>query len=408
MEDKNIRAIDDKRQFTKDFISNKRIIKVENHEKIELIYDNRADSNEISRIKFHYRNDNYRIYPVEPQIFDRVARLFMDKTGDFQTKFHENNSFSEDLEKLASDAPVINLVNDIFSEAIRQRASDIHFEGSKSKFFVRMRKTGGLSLYAEHDISLYKGVIARLKVVSKMDITDTTSAQDGECTVSYDNEEYSMRLSILPAFFGESAVVRILHNQQFVSINELRLPDDKIIELRKVLELKEGVFFVAGPTGSGKTTTIKTILREMDTVKLKIISIEDPIEYKIPGIVQVEVNRKQNIRFSNLLRNVLRQDPDVIFIGEIRDEETAKIAVEAGMTGHLVLSTIHATDFSNIINRLKSFNIPSYIIQSVFAGAITQRLIFNENALTEDEKVKPEMKILFQGDYLRNLIFNKD
>ncbi|MEZ0536234.1 GspE/PulE family protein [Caldicellulosiruptoraceae bacterium PP1] len=274
------------------------------------------------------------------------------------------------------EGPVVKLVNSIFEQAISSRASDIHIEPFENEIKVRFRIDGVLYDILQIDINSLPSLTARIKVIGNMDIAERRIPQDGRTTFIFADKPYDMRLSSLPTVYGEKIVIRIADKSAFVKSKlELGFTDDDLNKYNKIITSPHGIILVCGPTGSGKTTTLYTVLNELNNGTKNIITVEDPVESTIYGVNQVEVNAKAGLTFASALRSILRQDPDIIMIGEIRDKETADIAVRAAITGHLVLSTIHTNDAPSAVSRLIDMGIESFLISSSLVGVISQRLI---------------------------------
>ncbi|HEX6050202.1 MAG TPA: ATPase, T2SS/T4P/T4SS family [Gemmatimonadaceae bacterium] len=276
----------------------------------------------------------------------------------------------------ASERPVIRLVDHIIAEAIATRASDIHLEPEEGGVAVRYRIDGVLrdTMMLPRPAGL--PLVSRIKIMAQMDIADRLRPQDGRARVSVNGNRVDLRVSTLPASYGEKVVIRILDSRSTVlSIDGLGLMPDEATRLNELVNLREGIVLVTGPTGSGKTTTLYSALRQIQQRAVNIVTVEDPVEYKLQGIVQVQVNEKAGLNFANALRSILRQDPDVILVGEIRDKETAGIAVQASLTGHLVLSTLHTIDAASSIARLVDIGIDPYKIAAALKGVVAQRLL---------------------------------
>jgi len=276
----------------------------------------------------------------------------------------------------ASERPVIRLVDHIIAEAIASRASDIHLEPEEGGVAVRYRIDGVLrdTMMLPRPAGL--PLVSRIKIMAQMDIADRLRPQDGRARVSVDGVRIDLRISTLPASYGEKVVIRILDTRATVlSIEGLGVLPDEAKRLNDLVTLREGIVLVTGPTGSGKTTTLYSALRQVQQRAVNIVTVEDPVEYKLQGIVQVQVNEKAGLTFANALRSILRQDPDVILVGEIRDKETASIAVQASLTGHLVMSTLHTIDASSSIARLVDIGIDLYKIAAALKGVVAQRLL---------------------------------
>ena len=285
---------------------------------------------------------------------------------------------SEDINvtKGAEDAPIIKLVNLIINEAVKERASDIHVEPLEKKFRVRYRIDGVLHEVPGPPKRLEGSVISRIKIMAGMDIAEKRLPQDGRIKMVSDKKELDLRVSSLPSIHGESIVMRILDKTSFfVGLEDVGfLPKEKK-DFEKLINLPNGMILVTGPTGSGKTTTLYSCISEINKVEYKIITAEDPVEYDIEGIIQAAINPKINLTFAKTLRHVLRQDPDVIMVGEIRDSETAEIAIQSALTGHLVFSTLHTNDAPSAVTRLMDMGVEPFLITSTVRAVIAQRLV---------------------------------
>jgi type II secretory ATPase GspE/PulE/Tfp pilus assembly ATPase PilB-like protein len=285
------------------------------------------------------------------------------------------------LDKLANDAPVINLVNSICIEGIRSGASDIHIEagGGESELRrarVRYRIDGALRTIRTIENSRFPAISSRIKIMANLNILERRQPQDGRITVSLGDTDMDLRVSIVPVSGGESIVLRILGQKSTAaSLSGLGFSGEQLTLLRSLLRMPHGLLLMTGPTGSGKTTTLNAMLGEIVSETVKIITIEDPVEFIVPGVNQIQINEQIGLSFDVLLRRVLRQDPNVIMIGEIRDSATAEIALRAALTGHLVLSTLHTNDTASVIPRLINMGIEPYLIASVLRGAAAQRLV---------------------------------
>ena len=272
--------------------------------------------------------------------------------------------------------PLIQLVEHILAEGISSRASDIHIEPEESGVAVRYRIDGVLRQSMVLPRAAGIPLTSRVKIISGLDITDRLRPQDGRSRITVNGANIDLRVSTLPASFGEKIVIRILDSRATIlSVDSLGLNPDEKERIQRLLEMREGLILVTGPTGSGKTTTLYSMLRQALQRKVNIVTVEDPVEYRIPGIVQVQINEKAGLTFASALRSILRQDPNVILVGEIRDRETAGIAVQASLTGHLVLSTLHTIDAASSVTRLVDIGIESYKIGSALKGIVAQRLI---------------------------------
>ncbi|MBI4432257.1 MAG: Flp pilus assembly complex ATPase component TadA [Candidatus Omnitrophica bacterium] len=283
----------------------------------------------------------------------------------------------QDIEKLAGDASVIKLVNEILKEAIESRATDVHFESYENELVVRYRVDGVLQpTKVSDDIKfLYSAIIARIKVMSGLDIVERRLPQSGAARIRMGNREYDLRTSIIPDNYGEGVVIRILPSEMLVDLGQLGVPPKELELLNSFIERSHGIIYVTGPTGSGKTTTLYACLSKLNKPGVKIVTVEDPIEYKMRYIEQFQVNAKIGLTFSAILRSVLRHDPDIIMVGEVRDAETAQIAVQASLTGHLVLSTLHTNDAPSAVTRLLDMGVEPYLVSSSVIALVAQRLV---------------------------------
>ncbi len=274
------------------------------------------------------------------------------------------------------DAPVIRLLQTIFEEAVQLRASDIHVEPEENKLVVRFRIDGVLHLQVEADPRISSALAVRLKLLAGMDIAEKRLPQDGRISVMVVNHRIDIRMSTVPCQFGESIVMRLLlQGEGMLDLESSGMPLDIQGKFNRIINSPYGIILVTGPTGSGKTTTLYGALKKLNQRNVKILTCEDPVEYRIAGITQVQVNEKINLNFARMLRSFLRQDPDIMLVGEIRDQETAEIAARAAMTGHLVLSTLHTNDAVSAPTRLLDMGVPGYMIASTLLGVASQRLL---------------------------------
>ncbi len=275
-----------------------------------------------------------------------------------------------------SNAPIVRLVNSIFEQAVKAKASDIHIEPAEKEVGVRMRIDGQLIPVLKIPKNAQSGVLTRIKIVGNMDIAEKRLPQDGRYGLIVSGNEIDVRISSLPTVHGEKIVMRLLDKNNFmISKEKLGFSKENIEKFEMLLKNPHGVILVTGPTGSGKSTTLYAMLGSLNAKTENIITVEDPVEYTMAGINQVQVNTKAGLDFSNGLRSILRQDPDIIMVGEIRDQETVDIAIRAAITGHLVLSTIHTNDAPSTITRLIDMGIPSYMLAAALVGVLSQRLV---------------------------------
>ena len=280
------------------------------------------------------------------------------------------------LRELAEEAPVIDFVNAVFAESIQMRASDIHVEPFEDQFFVRMRVDGILQTVRAAPRSAFDAVCSRIKLLSGMDIGERRLPQDGRQAIRISGQDIDLRVSTLPAAWGESIVMRLLgKTSRIPQLTELGMPKADAEGLAKLVEQPNGIVLITGPTGSGKTTTIYRLLSGLNDGQRKIVTVEDPVEFDLPGVVQVHVRADIGLTFAAGLRSILRQDPDVIMVGEIRDSETARIAVQAALTGHMVISTVHTNSAIAALPRLIDLGVENYLLADVLRGVVGQRLV---------------------------------
>ena len=282
----------------------------------------------------------------------------------------------EDLLEAEGDAPIIRMINAIFTQALREGASDIHVEPYETKSVVRFRIDGTLRNIVEPHRALHAALISRIKVMAQMDIAEKRLPQDGRLTLKVAGKLVDIRASTLPTGHGERIVLRILEkDSQKLNLSRLGMDESALKKVDALIHQPHGIFLVTGPTGSGKTTTLYSSLSRLDSQVLNIMTVEDPIEYDLPHISQTQVNAKIDMTFAKALRSILRQDPDAIMIGEIRDVETAQIAVQSSLTGHLVLATLHTNDAVSAVNRLVDMGIEPFLLASSLSGVLAQRLV---------------------------------
>jgi len=329
---------------------------------------------------------------------DTLERIVSQTPGQETYGTQDGHEKVEDIEKLAEDASVIKLVNQIILEAYRKRATDIHIEPYRERIALRYRIDGLLyDANVPPEIkSFVNAIISRIKIMSNLNIVERRLPQDGRAVVKVQDQVLDLRISTMPTHYGESVVIRILPTQMLFSLEKLGLAKIDLKVFEELLQKPHGVIFVTGPTGSGKTTTLYTCLSRINTKEHKIITIEDPIEYEMAGIIQIQVTPEIGLDFARGLRSILRHDPDVIMVGEVRDLETAEIAIRVALTGHLVFSTLHTNDAVSGITRLVDIGVEPYLISSSVEAFIAQRLIrvICDDCKYEDKTVPPELKDL--------------
>jgi MSHA biogenesis protein MshE len=274
------------------------------------------------------------------------------------------------------EAPVVKLLQSMFDDASQVRASDIHIEPQETRLHIRFRIDGALHLQTQADSKIAPSLVVRLKLMAGLDISEKRLPQDGRFSVRVRNQAVDVRISTLPMQYGESVVMRLLNQSRAIlGLDKLGMPAEMLLRFREVISRSSGMVLVTGPTGSGKTTTLYAGLSEINTIDQKIITVEDPVEYRLPGVIQVQVNEKIEYTFSRVLRAAMRQDPDVILVGEMRDAETAQIGLRAAMTGHLVFSTLHTRDTAGTLFRLVDMGVPKFMVASSVQVILAQRLL---------------------------------
>lgn len=327
--------------------------------------------------------------PISADDFDaRLTRHYEGETGqaiDIMDDFGDDLDLAqladalpepEDLLESTDDAPVIRLINAMLTEAVRKQASDIHIEPFEKRLAVRYRVDGVMQKLLEPPRAIAPLVISRLKVMAKLDIAERRLPQDGRISLRVAGRPVDVRVSTLPSGHGERVVLRLLDKQAGrLDLEQLGMPENALEALQSSLGLSHGIILVTGPTGSGKTTTLYAALAKLNTTRYSILTVEDPIEYYIDGIGQTQVNNKVELDFARGLRAILRQDPDIVMVGEIRDMETAEIAVQASLTGHLVLSTLHTNTAVGAVTRLRDMGIEPFLLSSSLVGLVAQRLV---------------------------------
>jgi hypothetical protein len=302
----------------------------------------------------------------------KAAQEYAREREDLAAKLAEGDLSSQDVQS----SPVVQLVTSMVEQAARQRASDIHIEAKEDSVRVRFRIDGSLYEKFTYSIHLLPAIMARLKIIGGMDIAEKRKPQDGRFTIMVDKREYDIRVSVLPTVYGEKCVMRLAQKKALTrNKSELGFSPSELQAFDDILKNPNGILLVTGPTGSGKSTTLYTALSELNKEDVNIVTVEDPVEANIDGINQVQVNVKAELTFASALRSILRQDPDIIMIGEIRDGETAQIAVQASITGHLVVSTLHTNSAAGSISRLINMGVEGYLLADSLVGIIAQRLV---------------------------------
>ncbi|MGZ3596200.1 MAG: type II secretion system ATPase GspE [Syntrophales bacterium] len=369
------------------FIRENKVVPIEfSQNTLKIVMANPHDREVIDALKIAVAH-NILVYTSDAKsIDDYVEKFYAEETKDINKLIEniEDNSLQimrddEDvgrLQDLASEAPIIRLVNIIITRAVESRASDIHIEPFADELRVRYRIDGVL-----HDIEiipkkLQAAIFSRIKIMAKLNIAERRLPQDGRIMLKVGGSEIDIRISSIPVLYGESVVMRLLNKEGIlIDMNKLGFPDDTLKRFNNIIDQPNGIILVTGPTGSGKTTTLYAALDKINSPDKKIITVEDPVEYQLKGINQIQVKPQIGLDFPNILRHIVRQDPDIIMIGEIRDLETSEIAIQSSLTGHLVFSTLHTNDAPSALTRLLDIGVQHYLLAATIRGILAQRLV---------------------------------
>jgi len=381
----------------------------------EVLHIVMADPKNMAAIDEVRRHSNIRAIvphrgPERDDLLEAIDRNYgtLDKVQDIVQEVHQERWEQGDegeldkntLAQAAEQAPIIKLVSHVIMKAVQERSSDIHFEPDEKILRVRIRKDGLLEESYKFEKTIENAILARVKIISGMDIAEKRKPQDGRISIMLESKKIDIRVSSLPTLYGENIVLRILDKTNVSqNLEELGMAGKDLEDFRKLMQIPNGILLVTGPTGSGKSTTLFAGICEITDVAKNIVTVEDPIEYDIDLVRQTQVHAKIGLTFANGLRTILRQDPDVVMVGEIRDTETAEIAVQAALTGHLVISTLHTNDASGAITRLIDMGVPPYLIASSVAGVMAQRLV---RKICEHCKVEAKIP----SDVLKDLDIN--
>jgi len=359
-------------------------------------------------------NINYaldKLYGSKAELRGLVNAVREEKIS--KEKIQAGKTTLEEMKDLSDDALTVQFIDRMLVDAVKDRASDIHIEPGKEFVFVRFRIDGVLKDIVAPPRNIHDALVSRIKVMSNLDIAEKRIPQDGKFEREIDSASYDVRVSTLPSIYGENVVMRILSRSSLsLSLDSLGLEGDDGVRFNTLIRRSNGIIFVTGPTGSGKTTTLYTVLESIKSREKNIVTIEDPIEYELEGIVQSQVNVKANLTFSTLLRAIMRQDPNVILVGETRDMETAEVAIRAALTGHLVFSTLHTNDAPGAVTRLTDMGVEPFLIANSTSGVIAQRLArvicpkCKEKILIKPELAKelgiPASSYIYQGKGCEN------
>ncbi len=353
-------------------------------------------------------NSLYGTYAGIGGVLEDMEEMEIDKSAEEKASLTEDVEVSS-LQGMAEEAPVVRLVNSILSQGVRESASDIHISPEKDSVQVRFRVDGRLHEVPAPPKSMFLPIISRLKILANMDIAVSRIPQDGRFTVKMKNKDINIRASTIPSIYGENMVLRLLDSSNSVySLERLGMSEKDYQKLDSMIGRPYGMILSTGPTGSGKSTSLYSILKKINQPDINIITVEDPVEYRIEKIRQVQLNRKAGMTFASGLRSILRQDPDVIMVGEIRDSETANIAVQAALTGHRVLSTLHTNDSAGAITRFVDMGIEPFLVASVMIVSFAQRLVRTACPSCKTSYQPPEEALKFWGlDNLKNANFQQ-
>lgn len=374
----------------------------------------------LDRIKFEMGHKIDPVISSEKSVMAAINRFhpqisplkgILEKVEEHALEFEDEEKLSKlQLQRIAEEPPVVKLVNALIIQAIQTQASDIHIEPQKNDVSVRLRIDGILRKLPSLPKSVCLPVVSRIKILSQLDTTQRRKPQDGRIHFEYEGKPVDLRISVYPAIFGEKIVLRILDlSKAHLKLEDLGMPSDIKNEFSELIQKPNGIILVTGPTGSGKTTTLYSALNSINSERINITTIEDPVEYQLANITQANVDGKFGITFASALRSILRQDPDVILVGEIRDTETAQLAIRAALTGHLVFSTLHTNDAAGAITRLLNLGVEAFLISSSLLCVLAQRLVRvvcpeckssyrpSENLLKDLNLEKEEKMIFYRG-----------
>jgi MSHA biogenesis protein MshE len=361
------------------------IVLDQREDRVRVGFADPTDITAYDEILRHVKRDIDLVVVIESQLMamlDRVYRRTEEITGLAKELTQEMADIPIEFGSLlgsapgAEDAPVVKLLNTVFEEALKMRASDIHVEPQEKSLAIRFRIDGILHVQTEADSKIATALVLRLKLMSGLDISEKRLPQDGRFAIQLRGKPVDVRISTMPTQFGESVVMRLLvQNAGLMDLSRLHMPPRVLERFRNAIHRPSGIVLVTGPTGSGKTTTLYAGMGELNTPEKKIITVEDPVEYRLPGLNQVQVHDKIDLSFARVLRSALRQDPDIILVGEMRDQETAEIGMRAAMTGHLVLSTLHTNDALSTPIRLLDMGVPRYMVALSIQMVLAQRLL---------------------------------
>lgn len=361
----------------------------------------------IDDLKLYTKYDIQPVISTRESIIKNIDKFYRQRTTEkvikeFVESYDEDDADDyEDQEQLeVANAPIVRLINSTIQQAVDMKASDIHIEPYMDYIRVRFRIDGDLQDIMKLSKNILSALVTRIKIIGKMNIAEKRVPQDGRVEFNLNNKEIDIRISTIPTIHGEKIVLRLLDREHFLlTKDQLGFTQKNLERFDKLLKQPYGMILITGPTGSGKTTTLYAILNELNRVEKNIITIEDPVEYKMEGINQIQINPKAGLTFASGIRSILRQDPDIIMVGEIRDAETAHIAVRAAITGHLVLSTLHTNDSPSSVMRLVDMGVEPYLVASAVIGVVSQRLV---------KKLCNNCKEAYEASYAEKLLLGKN
>lgn len=362
-------------QYRDSFIIGSRCVKLDENDCEVVVAVSESYRDKCAVLETVHTGKKLTLVAIKDSQFAEFIGNYVETSGGTSESVDKNlNPFS--LEDISSEAPAVNAINAICLEAIRRKASDIHIQCEKDIVKVRMRIDGLLQNVRELDKRMFSSIVSRIKVMAGLNVMENRLCQDGRMTVQTEGKKLDFRVSIIPAVTGQNVVLRLFnYENESLALDELGIPAENLKQIKKAMSMPFGMVLATGPTGSGKSTTLHAMLREMDKEHLKIVTIEDPVEKILDGVEQVQVNAEIGLTFESLLRRILRHDPDVIMVGEIRDRETAELAVRSALTGHLILSTLHTNDSVSAITRLRNLGVEPYLISGVLKLCVAQRLV---------------------------------
>ena len=376
----------------------------ETEEKVEIGFVREIPREVYERLERYYLPEKtISISRIKEEEFEVIITRLYSGSGNFQTEKEEKTKSDE--RSAAKAAPAVNLLNSIISEGILKKATDIHINITKKECTVRYRKDGKLHLMLKAERVRGEAVVARIKLLSDLNILEHRRCQDGRFDYVFKNSTYDLRVSVISGIEGESVVLRILGGDiRTPELEELGFTKKQLCQIRSLMKKESGLVLAAGPTGSGKTTTLASIISEINRDDINIITVEDPVEYRIKNVVQVSVEEEIGKSFAEVLKRILRHDPDILMVGEIRDEETAAIACRMALTGHLVFASIHTANCEETPLRLVDMGVPSYIVGAVLRGVISQRLVEKKGG---GRTVKADIRLFENQENVRTLCMEK-